>query len=496
MIKWQDTVLVSGGGALAGASVYVYLKGTTTLATVYSDNGITTQSNPLTTSATGFYSFYAADGRYDLSIQKTGYTTVNLTDISVDDAADASTINATTLTATTGTIATLNSTNGTIATLNATTATLTSATIPTLGSTTATVSTLNATTVNATGQVTLGGAANSESVKVLNVASQVNRHEFYGSVTGANAKYTIAGSDANISLDINAKGSGGIFLKGYGGASTIANFNTQTSADVNYLQITSSATTTPAKITAVGTDTNISISYVSKGTGSHAFFAGASPVFNITATSSPVNFINLTSANTGNPAYLFATGTDANVGLILDTKGTGGIRFATGGSQVNQFTVAHAASAVNYIQAQGAATAGSPNLSVLGTDANISLTLAAKGTGNILSTLGALGYGAGAGGTVTKLTSRTTGVTINKPSGQITLFSAAGSTTAASFTVTNSYVGAQDTISISQASGTNLYVTSVTTVSAGSFVITFYTTGGVSTDSPVFNFNVTKGSSA
>lgn len=158
--------------------------------------------------------------------------------------------------------------------------------------------------------------------------------------------------------------------------------------------------------------------------------------------------------------------------------------------------MAHAASAVNYIQAQGAATAGSPNLSVLGTDANISLTLAAKGTGNILSTLGALGYGAGAGGTVTQLTSRTTGVTINKPSGQITLFSAAGSTTAASFTVTNSYVGAQDTISISQASGTNLYVTSVTTVSAGSFVITFYTTGGVSTDSPVFNFNVTKGSSA
>lgn len=146
MIKWQDTVLVSGGGALAGASVYVYLKGTTTLATVYSDNGITTQSNPLTTSATGFYSFYAADGRYDLSIQKTGYITVNLTDISVDDAADASTINATTLTATTGTIATLNSTNGTITTLNATNATLTSATIPTLGSTTATIGTLNGTT--------------------------------------------------------------------------------------------------------------------------------------------------------------------------------------------------------------------------------------------------------------------------------------------------------------------------------------------------------------
>lgn len=170
MIKWQDTVLVSGGGALAGASVYVYLKGTTTLATIYSDNGVTTQTNPLTTSATGFYSFYAADGRYDLSIQKTGYTTVTLTDISVDDAADASAVNATTLTATTGTIATLNSTNGTIntlsstngtvttlnsttgtiGTLNSTTATLTSATVPTLNSTTGTITTLNSTTATLT----------------------------------------------------------------------------------------------------------------------------------------------------------------------------------------------------------------------------------------------------------------------------------------------------------------------------------------------------------
>lgn len=181
MIKWQDTVLVSGGGALAGASVYVYLHGTTTLATIYSDNGVTTQTNPLTTSATGFYSFYAADGRYDLSIQKTGYTTVTITDISVDDAADASAINATTLTATTGTINTLNSTNGTvttlnsttgtIATLNATNATLTNATIPTLNSTTGTVTTLNATTstintgnfstkINVNGRVEIQTSAN------------------------------------------------------------------------------------------------------------------------------------------------------------------------------------------------------------------------------------------------------------------------------------------------------------------------------------------------
>ena len=116
-------------------------------------------------------------------------------------------------------------------------------------------------------------------------------------------------------------------------------------------------------------------------------------------------------------------------------------------------------------------------------------TVVATGTGG-------LGYGAGAGGTVTQATSRTTGVTINKPTGAITMFSAAGSATAATFTVTNSKVDATDTVVISQKSGTNLYVTAVTAVAAGSFNVTFYTTGGTATDAPVFSFAVIKGATA
>lgn len=107
-----------------------------------------------------------------------------------------------------------------------------------------------------------------------------------------------------------------------------------------------------------------------------------------------------------------------------------------------------------------------------------------------------LGYGTGAGGAVTQLTSRTTTVILNTVSGDITLFSAAGSATAASFTVTNSNVVATDNIIINQKSGTNLYNTIVTTVGAGSFVVTFYTTGGTATDAPVFHFSVIKGANS
>ena len=74
------------------------------------------------------------------------------------------------------------------------------------------------------------------------------------------------------------------------------------------------------------------------------------------------------------------------------------------------------------------------------------------------------------------------------------MFSAAGSATAATFTVTNSSVAATDVIVLNQKSGTNLYNFIVTAVAAGSFNVTFYTTGGTATDAPVINFVVIKGS--
>lgn len=99
----------------------------------------------------------------------------------------------------------------------------------------------------------------------------------------------------------------------------------------------------------------------------------------------------------------------------------------------------------------------------------------------------------GVGTSVTQITSRTTGVTVNALSGSITLVSAAGSATPASFTVTNSAVGAGNTIHVSQQSGTDLYEIFVTAVAAGSFQITSFTTGGTTTETPVFNFTVLKG---
>jgi len=133
----------------------------------------------------------------------------------------------------------------------------------------------------------------------------------------------------------------------------------------------------------------------------------------------------------------------------------------------------------------------SGNTAVAGT---LAVTGAASFTAAALSAgaTGGIGYATGAGGTVTQTTNRTTGVTINKVTGAITLVSAAGSATPASFTVTNSAVAATDVVVVNQKSGTDLYQISVTAVSAGSFRITFNTTGGTTTEQPVFNFAVIK----
>lgn len=136
----------------------------------------------------------------------------------------------------------------------------------------------------------------------------------------------------------------------------------------------------------------------------------------------------------------------------------------------------------------------------LGANAIVTNLWAIGAAGNVLSQgslvssspSGGVGYFTGAGATVTQLTSRTTGVTINNVCGSITLFSAAGTTTWQSFTVTNSRVAVGDVVIVLQRSGTDQNEIMVTNVSAGAFTVAFRTTGGTTTEQPVFTFAILK----
>jgi hypothetical protein len=128
---------------------------------------------------------------------------------------------------------------------------------------------------------------------------------------------------------------------------------------------------------------------------------------------------------------------------------------------------------------------------------NLSSSQVATFYGAVLSNspTGGTGYKAGAGGTVTQITSRTTGVTLNTVTGAITLLAAAPVVgTYFTFTVTNSTVAATDVVVVSVKSATDTYIAAVSAVAAGSFNITAVSTLGTTSDSPVINFAVIKGS--
>ncbi|HMJ82718.1 MAG TPA: hypothetical protein VK504_06105 [Vicinamibacterales bacterium] len=112
------------------------------------------------------------------------------------------------------------------------------------------------------------------------------------------------------------------------------------------------------------------------------------------------------------------------------------------------------------------------------TDADYNLTGAWRNT----SPTAGLGYGAGAGGTVTQATSKATGVTLNKVCGQIVMNNAALATlTVVSFTLTNSAIAAGDLLVLNH----------VLTGTIGSYLLNAVAANGSAT---IYVTNITAGS--
>lgn len=115
-------------------------------------------------------------------------------------------------------------------------------------------------------------------------------------------------------------------------------------------------------------------------------------------------------------------------------------------------------------------------------------------------TTSAFGYTTGAGGTVTQLTSKATGVTLNTLSGRITTHNAALAAAAeVTFIVTNSQAAATDVPCVAHASGgtAGAYDVFVSAVAAGSFRITISNmSAGSLSEALVINFVIIKGATS
>lgn len=81
MEHYVNTVQDQQGTALPGTQITVYVSGTSNLAELFSDNGVTGKTNPFVNHANGSYDFYAENGVYDIRFQRSGtdFSTANTT---------------------------------------------------------------------------------------------------------------------------------------------------------------------------------------------------------------------------------------------------------------------------------------------------------------------------------------------------------------------------------------------------------------------------------
>lgn len=109
---------------------------------------------------------------------------------------------------------------------------------------------------------------------------------------------------------------------------------TAAASAVNYFNVANSATGLGISISALGTDTNINLNVIAKGTGSFvAISNGANVLIANNPSASAVNYIAFQGSTTGNSPLFAPVGTDTNIILQLNGKGTGGV--ALSGTSTN-----------------------------------------------------------------------------------------------------------------------------------------------------------------
>jgi hypothetical protein len=392
---------------------------------------------------------------------------------------------------------------------------------------------------------TISGATKAINIGTSGVSGSTTAISIGSTVSGATSTTTIGGSTFTVSTP-------GIIDLGTSSTST----TTVTIGGVydgNILKING----TGAAICGITTGaTTGSFSIVNTGLTGELRLAGAATTFNIGHTTTAAQTVNMFTASTATSSYSIATGVTVNGATKSISIGSGGasgsttsISIGTGGASgsitnitlgsgitsagtttVNNSLVASPVEASGTVTigslsgtgtitigqstqnqtinlANGITATGNTNTINIGSQGTASstttVTIGSLGTSSIIvnGTLLAqqataqIGYrsGSGAGGVQTQGTSRTTAVTLNKITGQITLFAAAGTSTWTTFTVNNTTVVLTDTVIVNVRSGTNTYIALVSAVANNSFNISFSAIVGTASDSPIFNFSVIKG---
>jgi len=233
------------------------------------------------------------------------------------------------------------------------------------------------------GQTSLGGAAGAEALRATTTASAVNRWQVAGATTGSGPQQRATGTDTDVSASFSTLGAG--VTDFFSGAFSYRQLRiANATSAVNYGQVVGGATGNGPIISTQGSDTSAYLALISKGTFPIYLQTGGGTQLLVANAASAVNYVQATGAATGAAPYLISNGSDTNVNFDHYSRGTGVLRFYTNSpSPVQQFGIAHTASAVNYPEATGAATGNGSGLAMRGSDTNVYMTLVSKGNQSV-----------------------------------------------------------------------------------------------------------------
>ncbi len=213
--------------------------------------------------------------------------------------------------------------------------------------------------------------------------TSVNQVEVEGAAAAGTPQIRTIGTDTNIPLEILTKGTGQLVLSSSGGTHLRVGSSATAGTVVNYGRVIGSISGQAPSLLLEGSDTNISYDVISKGTGSINLRNAGGYHLRVGNSNTPVaNYVRIGGVTAGNGVILSSEGSDTNIDMRLEAKGNANhlLRNSNG---IGLTVTVPAAASVNYSSTVAATTGNSPTILAAGSDTNINLNLSGKGTGRV-----------------------------------------------------------------------------------------------------------------
>lgn len=267
---------------------------------------------------------------------------------------------------------------------------------------------------------------------------------------------------------------------------TISGSN-NTLSNIGNASLTNSSVTIGSTTVSLGATAASLAGLTNIGLGGNINFTG-------TANRVTADFSNATVSNRG-MFQTTAANTTTSVGAIPSGTGISSSWDAFSSSDPNNasFGRMQIVGGVDFRIVSGLTGAGSYLPMTFFTGGSQRVTLNTSGNFFVVNPAG-MGYGTGAGGSVTQATNKSTSVTLNKPCGRIIMNNAAlAGGASVAFYLLNSIVGEYDVVSVNVWSNANYEAKVVTSYGGTVYIEVKNRTAGSLSDAVTLNFTVTKG---